>query len=405
MGCQTSSHGGVATVPSESPVSPHNRRRLSVSHIFQHDAVADKATYSGAEAGRRLIKILSQEDLIDMLKEHDNRYVLCSETDEALAKKESFGNKQVIRTSCGRTEEVLDCYGIGYACHKGKKPESPNQDSWFMLQVDGCYSLYAVFDGHGSAGHYISNFVKDNLPKLIVRAAGLRRSESDWLDCLRDSFLEMQGMIAAAADPEEGTEPLGAGLAGTTATVIIHDHKERKLSVAHVGDSGACIGTCSSTQDCKDGELSAQKLTLDHKPTLPEEKTRIEKAGGTVVYDGFTNHRVFVKGKMYPGLNMSRCLGDLLGHEQAGISAVPDVHERTLTNNDKLIMLCSDGVWEFIDPQEAVDFVWKYGPDRATEAAEALAKEAWNRWMNADGGEIVDDITAILIYMRKEVQI
>lgn len=37
----------------------------------------------------------------------------------------------------------------------------------------------------------------------------------------------------------------------------------------------------------------------------------IEKAGGRVVFDGYANHRVYAKNARYPGLNMSRCIGDV----------------------------------------------------------------------------------------------
>merc|ERR1719386_110421 len=98
-------------------------------------------------------------------------------------------------------------------------------------------------------------------------------------------------------------------------------------------------------------------LTWDHKPEVKEEKIRIEKAGGRVVFDGYANHRVYAKAGRYPGLNMSRALGDLMGHTDAGISAEPSVKCHDLVAEDKTIILCSDGVWEFITDPEAVDIV------------------------------------------------
>lgn len=71
-------------------------------------------------------------------------------------------------------------------------------------------------------------------------------------------------------------------------------------------------------------------MTEDHKPSLPAEKRRIEKNGGRVIFDGFFNHRVFAKDRMYPGLNMSRALGDTVAHREAGLCAVPDIREYLL---------------------------------------------------------------------------
>lgn len=41
-------------------------------------------------------------------------------------------------------------------------------------RAESC-SIYAVFDGHGQKGHDVSNFVKDALPKLIIKEPVARR--------------------------------------------------------------------------------------------------------------------------------------------------------------------------------------------------------------------------------------
>jgi hypothetical protein len=66
--------------------------------------------------------------------------------------------------------------------------------------------------------------------------------------------------------------------------------------------------------------------------------------GGRVSFDGFANHRVYVKNGSYPGLNMSRALGDLLGHQHAGISGDPEIKEinmRTGEGDDMIGVGCS----------------------------------------------------------------
>jgi serine/threonine protein phosphatase PrpC len=90
-------------------------------------------------------------------------------------------------------------------------------------------------------------------------------------------------------------------------------------TVAHVGDSRAVIGVNSNKK------LVAKPLTNDHKPTNKEEMRRIKKAGGTVRKDADdVFYRVYHKGKRYPGLNMSRSIGDLLA-QTVGVSAEPEV--------------------------------------------------------------------------------
>merc|ERR1719262_1559334 len=112
-----------------------------------------------------------------------------------------------------------------------------------------------------------------------------------------------------------------------------------KIIVAHVGDSTAVLA--KSSPDGK-GKLQAIQLTVEHKPNLKAERARIEEAGGEIVFDGFMNHRVFANGKRYPGINMSRCLGDLWGHSEAGLTAKPDVLEYTLDADCQFVLICSD---------------------------------------------------------------
>merc|ERR1719210_1367151 len=115
--------------------------------------------------------------------------------------------------------------------------------------------------------------------------------------------------------------------------------------MAHVADSSAALGTFT---DASKGQIKAVPLTRDYKPNLKDERQRIEKNGGRVVFDGYANHRVYARNARYPGLNMSRCLGDLMGHADCGISCEPEVNVHNIEAENKALLLCSDGVWEFI---------------------------------------------------------
>ncbi len=94
-------------------------------------------------------------------------------------------------------------------------------------------------------------------------------------------------------------------MSGTTVTVAVV--KEGWIHLGHVGDSRAILVRKIGT------EIIPVVLTRDHKPHLAEEKSRIEQHGGVVKimkHDG--SSRVFCKRKNYPGLSMSRALGDQL---------------------------------------------------------------------------------------------
>ena len=83
----------------------------------------------------------------------------------------------------------------------------------------------------------------------------------------------------------------------------------------------------------------------------------------------------------------------------------------------QVLLLCSDGVWEFISPLEAVKLCSRHPPDKARrvarvalmgrearESATDLAKEAWDRWIREEGGHVVDDITVVLQFLTADVR-
>ena len=58
--------------------------------------------------------------------------------------------------------------------------------------------------------------------------------------------------------------------------------------------------------------------------------------------------RVWLKNEDIPGLAMSRSFGDQVAG-RVGVNAVPEISELRMTPQDKVIILASDGVWEFLE--------------------------------------------------------
>jgi serine/threonine protein phosphatase PrpC len=70
-----------------------------------------------------------------------------------------------------------------------------------------------------------------------------------------------------------------------------------------------------------------------------------------------------------------------------------------MAKREAFILLCSDGVWEFISSHEAVRIASKFPRGRAPVAAEELARVSWDRWMIEENGHVVDDITSLVIHL------
>lgn len=242
-------------------------------------------------------------------------------------------------------------------------------------------------DGHGPFGHLVSTRTVQTVPYYLVKSHDF---PDDMPNALTEAFERSQKELVALA-VEEGWDVQASG---TTAVACCW--KGNKIFTAHAGDSRLVIGT-----ETKRGLVFE---TTDHKPTDAKEVERINNSGGEVrsqTYpDGWTVHRIFVKGQDFPGLCMARTLGDesVKAH---GVIATPEVCEKELDLNEKPFMiLASDGVWEFLDSEFVVKAVAKKiesdGPDRTVQK---LQRESRKRW-RLEEGEYCDDITSVLIQLR-----
>ena len=147
--------------------------------------------------------------------------------------------------------------------------------------------------------------------------------------------------------------------------------------------------------------LMAIPITIDHKPELPVEKERILSTGGRVFaveyLDGVKGpERVWLSDMNVPGLAMSRSLCDHVAHT-VGVSSTPEFFERTLDPaTDCMLVMGTDGLWEFISDQEAISIVLKAGEPSA--AVNELIKEATARWLLNES--VVDDTTVCVALLE-----
>jgi serine/threonine protein phosphatase PrpC len=148
-------------------------------------------------------------------------------------------------------------------------------------------------------------------------------------------------------------------------------------------------------------------VTADHKPTVRSETRRIMLAGGelrAIRYpDGSDGPvRVWLRGRDVPGLAMSRSIGDESG-KMAGVSSEPDIARAVLGGKDAVLVVASDGLWEFLSVEEVAAIV--HGAYRharvAADAGGALAAaidqlvtESTHRWFEREG--CVDDMSILI---------
>lgn len=381
-----------AAVGKAPPVDPA-RRRLSLG--LAATATKDEVPLKASTADLQTLQTLRGTIGSHAGGKADGTMVLRTVTDAQLGRRRPFEEKDLEAegTDPPTLIRAFASSGIGLACRKGMKPESPNQDCYTVVIQDASFKLFAVFDGHGPKGHDISSFAAENLVKLFLRHKD-RATAPERAMC--EAFVDTQAML----DELTRGGKISGGDSGTTGTMAYMPAGAGLVYMAHVGDSRAVL--------CRQGPTErscvAVDLTVDHKPDLKEERERIEKAGGHVVFDGYFNYRVYSSDGR-GGLNMSRSLGDGLA-QKAGVTAVPESSRVPLDiakvpldlGKDLFMLLCSDGVWEFINSQAACDIVMKYGRQNGQKAVEDLAKSSYDAWMDDSEGEVSDDITVILVW-------
>jgi len=94
---------------------------------------------------------------------------------------------------------------------------------------------------------------------------------------------------------------------------------------------------------------------------------------------------------------MSRSFGDLVA-QRVGVNAVPELSNVRLGPQDKVIVIASDGVWEFLENIDVANIVYPFFLQKNAEgAAENLVRAAFKQWKKEES--VIDDITCIVIFL------
>jgi len=280
-------------------------------------------------------------------------------------------------------DQFLSDKGIGYYCKKGNKP-APNQDD-FCILIDGETVIIGVFDGHGIYGHICSNIVQHLIIKFLLSNPNYKLDPEL---ALKQCFAQCDAALRVKATKEGQFSIL---FSGTTAVFMMHRGSD--LYIAHVGDSRAVLARLDNS-----GALTALSLTRDHWPEIAEERCRVEGCNGEIrKQDSDSPSRIFGRGEDYPGLAMSRAIGDDIG-KCFGVIPEPEVSHMKIDNKCQFVSLCSDGVWEFMRNDEVAAMIHTNGKGKARKSAFAVAQQAYNLWIEHESNTS-DDITCVIYYL------
>lgn len=224
--------------------------------------------------------------------------------------------------------------------------------------------MFCVLDGHG--GEWCAEYVAIHLGICVAVQNGYGSSYKPSLkeQALYKGFLycDQRCLVEQETNGEKS---------GSTACAVMVDHTD--IYVANCGDTRAIL--------CRAGQ--AIELSRDHKPGDPEEKSRMEAAGGRVP-----------AGSAYvelgdKGLAVARAFGNPLFKqnptkaEHAQIIIPHPYQSRTprQLGVDEFLILATDGLWNVMSHQYAVEFVRKrlLGNMDVEDIAHKLTQHALDR--------------------------
>ena len=280
-------------------------------------------------------------------------------------------------------KKVIKIDSCTLAGYNSKGIQKINQDNLFIKKdfLDEKDQFFiGVCDGHGDYGHSVSSYISKCLPNFLADTSDKNIVSS--YNSLNRNLVE--------------NSKIDCSISGTTCSSIILNPE--KIISLNLGDSRSVLAKYER------GVYTAIDLSTDHKPNIGTEKKRILINGGRIkpYYNEKTKKflgpdRVWLKDNDLPGLAMTRSFGDTLAHS-VGVIAEPEIKRYDFSGNEKFIIIASDGIWEYISSAECVNIVKEFYEKNldAAGAINALMKEAFNRWKKFD--EIIDDITAIIIF-------
>lgn len=300
-----------------------------------------------------------------------------------------------------QSSSLTDVAGIRWGSTSLQGPRDEMEDV-VVVRSDGLdgFSFAAVFDGHG--GFSSVKFLRDELYKECCAAlqggillSGKRFNEIR--EALQEAFQKVDKKLLDQLELNGDEDESGA-----TATVLFVGND--LLFISHIGDSSVVLSRTGKEE----------VLTNPHRPygsnqASLQEIRRIREAGGWIV-----------NGRICGDIAVSRAFGDKRfktkknemvkkGVEEGRwsekfasrvqfsgdlVTASPDVFQLALGKDAEFLLLASDGLWDYMNSSEAVDFVRdqlrKHGD--VQHACEALAQAALDRHTQDNVSIVIADL-------------
>ncbi|CAA0807723.1 Probable protein phosphatase 2C 64 [Striga hermonthica] len=289
--------------------------------------------------------------------------------------------------------------------------QSQLESGCLSINDSGPYGTFVgIYDGHG--GPETSRFINEHLFQHLKRFTAEHQSMS--AEVIRKAFQATEDGFFSVVSRQWPMKPQIAAVGSCCLVGIICGGI---LYVANLGDSRAVLGRLVKAT----GEVLAIQLSAEHNASIESVRQELQN----LLHLGSIHVTV---GNMYVILQISRSIGDVYlkkaefnreplyqkfrlrePFKRPILSAEPAILEHQLLPHDQFIIFASDGLWEHLTNQEAVDLVQnnpRNGSARRLVKA-ALQEAAKKREMRysdlkkIDRGvrrHFHDDITVVVVF-------
>lgn len=283
-----------------------------------------------------------------------------------------------------------------------------------QIETGPTATFVGVYDGHGGAE--ASRFVSNHLFRHLIRFA--RESGTISEDVVRNAFSATEDGFLTLVRRTSQIKPVIAAIGSCCLAGVVW---RGTLYVANVGDSRAVIGHIG-----RSNTIVADQLTSDHNASMEEVRQELRSLHPDDPHIVVLKHGVWrIKGL----IQVSRSIGDAYLKRPEFVidpslprfhlpeplrrpvmTAEPSVYSRVLRPQDKFVIFASDGLWEHMTNQEAVEIVNKHPRNGIARrlVRVALQEAARKREMRyADLTKVAkgirrffhDDITVVVLFI------
>ncbi|KAM0970195.1 hypothetical protein ACFX13_018565 [Malus domestica] len=276
-------------------------------------------------------------------------------------------------------------------------------------------TFFGIYDGHG--GPETSRYINDHLFQHLKRFTSEQQSMS--VDVMRKAYQATEEGFLSVVTKQWPMKPQIAAVGSCCLAGVICSGT---LYIANVGDSRAVLGRVMKAT----GEVRAIQLSSEHNVAIESVRQEMHSLHPDDSRIVVLKHNVWrVKGL----IQVSRSIGDVYlkkaefnraplytkfrlrePFKRPILSSEPSISVHELQPHDQFLILASDGLWEHLTNQEAVDIVQNHPRSGSARrlvktALQEAAKKREMRYSDLKKIErgvrrhFHDDITVIVLFL------